>query len=131
MFRVKDNKKIKTNIMFYRKSILDEIFRDFESMFNDVEPTYYKVGPNGFYFTYTTKSTENETDDLLNLKTELQTAVETQDFEKAVELRDKIKSLEENGEKIQKLKSKLQKCIEKEEFEKAIELRDEIKKLQS
>ena len=117
--------------MFNRKSILDEIFREFESMFNDVEPTYYKVGPNGFYFTYTTKSTENETDDLLNLKTELQTAVETQDFEKAVELRDKIKSLEENSEKIQKLKSKLQECIEKEEFEKAIELRDEIKKLQS
>jgi protein-arginine kinase activator protein McsA len=117
--------------MFYRKSIFDEIMKDFETLFENVEPTYYKVGPNGFYFSYTTNSTTGETDDLTNLKSELQQAVDTQDFEKAVELRDKIKSLEENSEKIQKLKSKLQKCIEKEEFEKAIELRDEIKKLQS
>jgi protein-arginine kinase activator protein McsA len=46
-------------------------------------------------------------------------AVENQEFEKAVELRDKIKSLEENSEKIQKLKSKLQKCIEKGRFRKS------------
>lgn len=117
--------------MFYRKSIFDEIMKEFESMFDNVEPTYYKVGPNGFYLTYTSKSNVDESDNLTNLKTELQTAVEAQDFEKAVELRDKIKSLEENSEKIQKLKSKLQESIKKEDFEKAIELRDEIKKLQS
>ena len=117
--------------MFNRKSIFDEIFREFESLFDNVEPTYYKVGPNGFYFTYTTKSGDNSTDEIYSLKSELQDAVEKQEFEKAVELRDKIKSLEENSEKIQELKSKLQKSIENEDFEKAIELRDKIKKLQS
>ena len=117
--------------MFYRKSIFDEIMREFETLFENVEPTYYKVGPNGFYFTYTSNSTMDHKDELSNLKSKLQKAVETQDFETAVELRDKIKSLEENGEKIQTLQSELQESINKEDFERAIELRDEIKKLQS
>ncbi len=117
--------------MFYRKSIFDEIMKELESIFDNTEPTHYRVGPNGFYFTYSTQGSVDETNDLTNLKTELQTAVESQDFEMAVELRDKIKSLEENGEKIKKLKSELQESIKKENFEKSIELRDEIKKLQS
>ena len=56
-------------------------------------------------------------------------AVEEQDFEKAVELRDKIKSLEKNKEKISELEKKLSECVEKQEYEKAIEYRDKIKAL--
>jgi hypothetical protein len=52
--------------MFYRKSIFDEIFKEFESMFDNVEPTYYKVGPNGFYFTYTTSLGTDETEQKVN-----------------------------------------------------------------
>lgn len=117
--------------MFYRKSIFDQMFKDLESLFDDAQPVYYKVGPNGYVFTYSNNSMGESVDETIKLKSELQDAVESQDFEKAVELRDKIKSIEENGEKISNLQTKLQKAIDKQDFEKAIELRDEIKKLQS
>jgi excinuclease UvrABC helicase subunit UvrB len=63
------------------------------------------------------------------LKAKLEKAVENQDFEQAVELRDKIKSFEENKEKISELQSKLDECVKKQEYEKAIEYRDIIKSL--
>ena len=49
--------------------------------------------------------------------------------EKAVELRDKIKSLEKNKEKISELEKKLSECVEKQDYEKAIEYRDKINAL--
>jgi excinuclease UvrABC helicase subunit UvrB len=70
-------------------------------------------------------------DEISYLKNQLDTAIEEQNFEKAAELRDKIKSLESNKEKIQELESELKKAIENEDFEKAIEIRDEIKKFKS
>lgn len=117
--------------MFNRKSIFDQMFKDLESLFDDVQPVHYRVGPNGYVFTYSNYPTNESTDETVKLKSELQEAVESQDFERAVELRDKIKFLEENGEKISNLQTKLQKAIDKQNFEKAIEIRDEIKKLQS
>jgi protein-arginine kinase activator protein McsA len=66
-------------------------------------------------------------DEISYLKNQLDTAIEEQNFEKAAELRDKIKSLESNKEKIQELETELKKAIENEDFEKAIEIRDEIK----
>jgi excinuclease UvrABC helicase subunit UvrB len=66
---------------------------------------------------------------LKELKRELDYAVEQQDFEKAVELRDRIKLIEENKEKVEELQAKMKEAIEKQDFESAIQIRDEINKL--
>jgi excinuclease UvrABC helicase subunit UvrB len=63
------------------------------------------------------------------LKTKLDRAIETEDFESAVKLRDKIKNLENNSEKIKNLESELKISIKEQNFENAIKLRDELKKL--
>ena len=63
------------------------------------------------------------------MKSQLETSIEEQNFEKAAELRDKIKSLETDKEKILELQSELKKAVDHQDFERAIELRDEIKKL--
>jgi protein-arginine kinase activator protein McsA len=82
-------------------------------------------------YTYMTRGFNNEpkSDELELLKNKLEVAIEKQEFEEAVELRDKIKSLEQNKEKISELQAKLDECIKKQEFEKAIEYRDKIKAL--
>ena len=59
----------------------------------------------------------------------MQKAIDEQEFEMAVEFRDRIKSLEENKDKITALENDLKQAISKQEFEKAIEIRDELKKL--
>ena len=56
-------------------------------------------------------------------------AVESQDFEKAVELRDTIKKLEVNKEEIKKLNDELESYIKNQDFENAIIIRDKIKSL--
>lgn len=68
-------------------------------------------------------------DELSSLKTELDEVVENQDFERAVELRDKIKNLEKNKEKISTLKKELDESIKNQDFERSIELRDKINSL--
>lgn len=65
-----------------------------------------------------------------DLKAELESCVEKQEFEKACELRDKIISLEKNTEKIKSLNIELQNAVKVQNFERAIEIRDELKKLQ-
>lgn len=65
-----------------------------------------------------------------DLKAELEACVEKQDFEKACELRDLIKSIEDNKSKIEALNKELDKLVKEQNFEKAIEVRDKIKKLQ-
>ena len=57
--------------------------------------------------------------------------IENEDFELAVHIRDKIKSLEQNKDKIESLENDLKSAIKEQNFEKAIELRDELKKLKS
>lgn len=64
-----------------------------------------------------------------SLKYQLEMAIENEDFESAVKLRDQIKNLEVNKEKIDSLESELKLAIKEHNFEKAIELRDELKKL--
>ena len=75
------------------------------------------------------KSQKTELDEISYLKSQLETSIEEQNFEKAAELRDKIKSLETDKEKILELQSELKKAVDHQDFERAIELRDEIKKL--
>lgn len=65
-----------------------------------------------------------------SLKAKLEKAVEKQDFEEAVRLRDEIKKFEKNKSKIESLKSELEKSIKNQEFEKSIELRDKLKELE-
>ena len=56
-------------------------------------------------------------------------AVEQQEFEKAVEIRDRIKMIEQNKGKVEELQAKMKESIEKQDFESAIEIRDQINKL--
>jgi protein-arginine kinase activator protein McsA len=63
------------------------------------------------------------------LKQKLDMAIENQEFELAVELRDKIQNLEQNQEEIKKLNDELKNHIQNQDFEKCIELRDKIKSL--
>jgi protein-arginine kinase activator protein McsA len=72
---------------------------------------------------------KSEDDELGNLKEKLNLAIEDQNFEEAVELRDKIKSLEVNKKKISELQAKLDESIKNQDFEKSIEYRDQIKSL--
>ena len=100
--------------------------------------TYTTPGKSGITYKVTTyhagsdksETTEKETE-ISMLKKELAQVVEKQDFEKAVELRDKIKKLETSNKEITKLESDLKSAIDKEDFETAIKLRDKIKKMKS
>jgi protein-arginine kinase activator protein McsA len=65
------------------------------------------------------------------LKIKLQRAIETEDFESAVKLRDQINNLGTNKEMIEKIELELKRAIKEQEFEMAIELRDQLKKLKS
>jgi excinuclease UvrABC helicase subunit UvrB len=65
------------------------------------------------------------------LKIKLQRAIETEDFESAVKLRDQIKNLESNQEEIEKIELELKRAIKEQNFEMAIELRAQLKKLKS
>ena len=65
------------------------------------------------------------------LKIKLERAIEMEDFEQAVKLRDQIKNLGTNQEEIEKLELELKESIKEQNFEKSIEIRDQLKKLKS
>lgn len=83
----------------------------------------------------TSSSSKTRTPDLStkigDLKAELESLVEKQEFEKACEVRDKIKVLEENSQKVGDLEKELAEAIKSENFEKAIEIRDQLKNLKA
>lgn len=124
----------------------ESLFGDFESIFNNksfntekgkdwVKQTY--TSPDGSckvsYFVQVKngkKSKSNSNSEVDVLKSELSKCIESQDFEKAVELRDKIKSIESNKDKIESLKNELEIAIKEQNFEKAIELRDTLKSIE-
>ena len=96
------------------------------------------TSPNGMfrYVITTTHRTPNkkspeETDEILLLKKELQDCVERQEFERAVEVRDKIKNFEKNQGEIKNLQTKLDDAISNQDFESAIKLRDKLNKIKS
>lgn len=114
---------------FFSKSFVS----DFESMIN-VDKNFYKKSFSSDDGSYkvtimTNRPFEDSTNEIYELKQKLDLAVESQDFERAVELRDQISKLEKNKEEIQELEKELSNCIKSQNFEKAIELRDKIKSL--
>ena len=73
----------------------------------------------------------NKSSGINSLKRKLQMAIEEENFEEAVKLRDEIKTYESNQDSINKLEMELKKSIEEQDFEKSIEIRDQLKKLKS
>jgi protein-arginine kinase activator protein McsA len=122
--------------MFGNRRSYNDIFRAFDEMFNQLTPsngewkTQSKVSDDGtmkittyYYDNAKTNPTSK------NLKQQLEIAIENEDFEKAVELRDQIKKFETNQKVIDKLEEELKQSIEEQNFEKSIEIRDQLKKL--
>ena len=135
-------------MLFRNFKDFDRLFKEFDELFFDKSTSNDKpnivtgsdkngewekrtyVSDNGlFSYSYFTRKPKNNIDEISKLKNELDLSVEKQDFERAVELRDKIKNLEINKEEISKLNSELNESIQKQDFENAIILRDKLKKL--
>jgi len=122
--------------MFGNRRSNNNIFRAFDEMLTQLTPTngewktQTKVSDDGtmkittyYYDNAKTNPTSK------NLKQQLEIAIENEDFEKAVELRDQIKKLDTNQKEVDKLEEELKKSIEEQNFEKSIEIRDLLKKL--
>ena len=122
--------------MFGNRRSYNDIFRAFDEMFNQLNPTngewktQSKVSEDGTMKITTYYYDNDKTNPTSkNLKQQLEIAIENEDFEKAVELRDQIKKLDINQKEINKLEEELKKSIEQQNFEKSIEIRDQLKKL--
>ena len=122
--------------MFGNRRSYNDIFRAFDEMFTQLNPsngewkTQTKVsedGPMKITTYYYDNAKTNPTSK--NLKQQLEIAIENEDFEKAVELRDQLKKLDTNQKEVDKLEEELKKSIEEQNFEKSIEIRDQLKKL--
>ena len=122
--------------MFGNRRSNNNIFRAYDEMLTQLTPsngewkTQTKVSDDGtmkittyYYDNAKTNPTSK------NLKQQLEIAIENEDFEKAVELRDQIKKLDTNQKEVDKLEEELKKSIEEQNFEKSIEIRDQLKKL--
>lgn len=126
--------------MFGNRRSYNDIFRAFDEMFSQFDLTQgewkskSRVSDDGTIKVttyYRGEDLPKENGELQSLKSQLERAIENEDFESAVKLRDQIKSLELNQETIEKLNLELKKSIEDQEFEKSIEIRDQIKKLKN
>ena len=116
-------------------------WREFDRMINEMfsfptnnrgwDKKTFRSPDGSISYTYMTRGFGSgpKNDEIELLKHKLEVAIEKQEFEEAVKLRDEIKSLEDNKEKISALQAKLDECIKKQDFEKAIEYRDKIKAL--
>jgi len=88
------------------------------------------TSPDGLLtYSYVTRHSKKKDNELQSLKNKLELSVKNQDFEMAVELRDKIKKLEENKDILSKLEKELSECVKSQNYEEAIKLRDKIKEL--
>jgi len=72
---------------------------------------------------------EMSKEEYLNIK--LERAIEMEDFEEAVKLRDQIKNLGINKGMIENLELELKESIKEQNFEKSIKIRDQLRKLKS
>jgi len=144
--------------MFRRRKNFNDLFGDFDAMFSQFESMFGWMPSNsetetgtdengrGTKETYTSPDgkifitnfvrtgsshNSNKSSGITSLKRKLQIAIEEENFEDAVKLRDEIKNLESNQDSINKLEMELKKSIEEQDFEKSIEIRDQLKKLKS
>lgn len=144
--------------MFRRRKNFNDLFGDFDAMFSQFESMFGGMPNNGETESGTdeigdwTKETytspdgkifitnfvrngdshnSNKSSGINSLKRKLQIAIEEENFEDAVKLRDEIKNLESNQENIEKIELELTRAIKEQDFELAIELRDHLKKLKS
>jgi len=147
--------------MFSKRNFnFNDLFSDFDSMFGgmssfsnphlvrgkkDVESgddengTWTKetfTSDDGSYqitsiYRYNTKPDVKDSGEVSELRSQLDKAVDKQDYESAAKIRDKIKSIESNKEKIDELQSQLDEAVSKQDFENAIKLRDKLKKIKS
>lgn len=116
----------------------NEINKEVKSGANENEKwkTEYYTSPNG-RFKYVVSTRESSLIDnsiksnttITKMKKELNDSIEKQEFEKAAELRDKIKELEKNQDEINSIELELNTAIKNQDFESAIILRDKINKL--
>jgi excinuclease UvrABC helicase subunit UvrB len=136
--------------MFNRKKFnfnLDELFARYDKMMEDFHKTDWSEksyeSPDGSYkvtsyykvFDLSDFDESKETDKKMGqeeyLKIKLNRAIEMEDFEEAIKLRDQINNLGTNKEMIEKVELELKTAIKEQNFEMAIELRDQLKKLKS
>ena len=123
--------------MFGNKKNFNDFLREFDSMFSQFDSqlgewkSETRVSEDGtIKVTSFYRSSEPKTSKGSNgLKRQLELAIENEDFEKAVEIRDQIRKMETNQETITKLEEELKQTISDHNFERSIEIRDELKKL--
>ena len=125
--------------MFRNKKNFNDILREFDNMFFQFDSqlgdwkSETRVSEDGtikvtsFYRSSGPKTPKGSN----GLKRQLELAIENEDFEKAVEIRDQIKKMETNQQAITKLEEELKQTINVHNFERSIEIRDELKKLKS
>ncbi len=141
--------------MFRRRKNFNDLFGDFDAMFSQFESMFGGMpinsesesgtdengdwtkesytSPDGkiFITNFVRNGSSNKSSGINSLKRKLQMAIEEENFEEAVKLRDEIKNYESNQDSINKLEMELKKSIEEQDFEKSIEIRDQLKKLKS
>lgn len=123
--------------MFNNKKNFNDILRMFDDMSSQFDSqlgewkSETRVSEDGtIKVTSFYRSSEPKTSKGSNgLKRQLELAIENEDFEKAVEIRDQIRKMETNQETITKLEEELKQTISDHNFERSIEIRDELKKL--
>ena len=123
--------------MFGNKRNYNDIFRAFDEMFAQFDLTQgewkskTRVSDDGDMkvTTYYRGDSSKSEEGIDRLKYQLNMAIENEDFETAVKLRDQIKNFESNQKDIDKLELELKKSIEEQDFEKSIDIIDQLKKL--
>ena len=123
--------------MFGNRRNYNDIFRAFDEMFSHFDlpqgewKSKTRVSDDGTMkvTTYYRGDSSKSEEGIDRLKYQLNMAIENEDFETAVKLRDQIKNFESNQKDIDKLELELKKSIEEQDFEKSIDIRDQLKKL--
>jgi excinuclease UvrABC helicase subunit UvrB len=123
----------------------DGLFNLFDDEFNGQNPPFKKIDTIlGDKYSKTTKKINipggtcmvvsytlipKKGDEIDDLKTKLDDAVESQEFEKAAEIRDQIKVLEKIKVQLDELNLEMETAIKDQDFERAAEIRDQLKEL--
>ncbi len=126
--------------MFRNEKNFNDFFRAFDEMFSQFDSrlgewkSQTRVSDDGTtrittYYKGNEPFEMKKPSGLTSLQKQLEIAIENEDFEMAVELRDKIKKFETNQKQIEELEQELKQSIKDLNFEKSIELRDKLKEL--